>query len=192
MSPEQGKTQAYDDFEMETYKLTDKALGIARWHMDVVDGDTANPANVYRWSPEFRNMLGFAHERDFPDMLDSWSGRLHPQDSERVLSAFRAHVGDRTGKTPYNLEYRLMTKSGAYRHFRAVGLAMRDAAGVALRVAGAMEDITDRVMQQESLERILDAMDSYVYITEIETDELLFANRKMAADFGLDVSAKGD
>ncbi len=187
-----GNCAAFDKYELKQYRLTDDELGIARWHMIVTDGDTANPNNVFRWSVEFRHMLGYVDESDFPDVLSSWSESLHPEDKERVLSAFRVHVGDSTGATPYNLEYRLRTKAGEYRHFRAVGFTLRDDSGAAIRVSGALEDITERVRQQETLEHILDAMDIYIHITDTETDELMFANRKMAEDFGFDDNAQGN
>ena len=97
-------------------------------------------------------MLGFSDERDFPNILSSWSDRLHPEDKERTLSAFAAHLGDRSGRTPYDLTYRLMLKNGEYRYFHAFGATMRDSKGVALRVAGALEDVTEKTQMQERLE----------------------------------------
>ncbi|HWT92026.1 MAG TPA: hypothetical protein VN238_03450, partial [Solirubrobacteraceae bacterium] len=55
------------------FELVLKASGMALWDMDVIAGDPVNPDNAFRWSPEFRAMLGFTDERDFPDKLDSWA-----------------------------------------------------------------------------------------------------------------------
>ncbi|MDR0444188.1 MAG: PAS domain-containing protein, partial [Treponema sp.] len=149
------KTKAINDYgasleyDLMKYKLTSEALGIALWDMDVVEGDPVNPNNKFTWSHEFRQMLGFSDEADFPNILSSWSGRLHPEDQKRTLDAFEAHMTDRTGKIPYDLEYRLMLKNGEYRHFRAFGTTMRDSNGTPLRVAGALQDIHDKKMQNE-------------------------------------------
>ena len=139
------------EYELMKYKLTSDALGIALWDMDVVSGDPVNPGNRFTWSDEFRFMLGFSDENDFPNLLHSWSDLLHPEDREETLKAFAAHINDHTGKTPYNIEYRLRVKNGEYRHFHAFGNTLRDAAGVPLRVAGALMDITEK--KQEALIR---------------------------------------
>ena len=140
------------EYNLMKYRLASDALGVALWDMNVVDGDPINPNNTFIWSHEFRQMLGFSNDRDFPDKLSSWSDRLHPEDKERTLNAFAAHLTDRSGRTPYDLNYRLMLKNGHYRFFRAFGATLRDKSGVPLRVAGALEDITDKHKMQEQLE----------------------------------------
>ena len=67
------------------YKLANDALHIALWDMYVVNGDPVNPKNSFTWSDEFRHMLGFTDEKDFPNILSSWSDRLHPEDKERKI-----------------------------------------------------------------------------------------------------------
>ena len=140
------------EYNLMKYKLTSDALGVALWDMDVVGGDPVNPKNKFTWSQEFRHMLGFTNEQDFPNITSSWSDRLHPDDVERTLNAFAAHLNDHSGRTPYDLTYRLMIKSGEYRSFHAFGTTSRDGRGVPLRVAGALEDITDKQQMQETLE----------------------------------------
>ena len=140
------------EYNLMKYKLTSDALGVALWDMDVVDGDPVNPNNKFTWSQEFRHMLGFNDEMDFPNITSSWSDRLHPDDKDRTLSAFAAHLNDRSGRTPYDLVYRCMLKNGEYHSFRAFGTTLRDNRGIPLRVAGALEDITDKSRMQQQLE----------------------------------------
>jgi len=140
------------EYNLMKYKLTSDALGVALWDMDVVGGDPVNPKNSFTWSQEFRKMLGFSDEREFPNITSSWSDRLHPDDKERTINAFAKHLLDKTGRTPYDLTYRLKMKSGEYRHFHAFGATMRDSNGIPLRVAGALEDITEKKLMQEELE----------------------------------------
>jgi PAS domain-containing protein len=49
---------------------------------------------------------------------------------------------DRTGKTPYDLQYRLLRKNGKYGHYHASGATLRNDEGVALRVVGSLRDIS--------------------------------------------------
>ncbi|MCL1889993.1 MAG: PAS domain-containing protein, partial [Desulfovibrionaceae bacterium] len=144
------------EYDLMKYKLANDALGIALWDMDVVSTDPVNPNNRFTWSQEFRHMLGFSGKHDFPDILSSWSDRLHPEDKKETLEAFAAHLDDCTGKTPYNLEYRLMLKNGDYRYFHAFGTTLRDNRGVPLRVAGALMDIDNKKQTQHQLMIISD------------------------------------
>jgi len=147
-----GNYRSSMDYDLMKYRLTSNALGVALWDMDVVGGDPVNPKNKFTWSQEFRHMLGFSDERDFPNVTSSWSDRLHPEDKDRTLNAFAAHLNDHSGRTPYDVKYRLLTKHGEYRSFHAFGATMRDSGGVPLRVAGALEDITEKSKMQEELE----------------------------------------
>ncbi|WP_327008035.1 methyl-accepting chemotaxis protein [Dactylosporangium sp. NBC_01737] len=126
---------------VERFELMTDAAGIGLWDMDVVADDPVNPNNTFNWSQEFRHMLGFTDERDFPNILSSWASRLHADDVDRVVTAFMNHLNDRTGRIPYDIEYRLALKDGTYRWFRATGATKRDRTGVPLRVAGALFDI---------------------------------------------------
>ncbi len=137
--------------------LINLASGVALWDMSVIAGDPINPQNEFWWSQQFRQMLGFRDASDFPDVLDSWASRLHPDDKERILTAFGGHLNDHSGKTPYDVEYRLQLKSGEYRWFRATGATKRDAHGVPLRVAGALKDIHDEKETVIALERLISA-----------------------------------
>lgn len=135
------------------FALVSQAASEGLWDMSVEAGDALNPNNVFWWSGQFRALLGFRDERDFPDVLGSWSSRLHPEDKDRTLNAFAAHLGDRSGRTPYDIEYRLQHRDGSYRWFRARGATLRDPQGVPLRVAGSLVDIHDHKQQQAQLAR---------------------------------------
>ena len=187
------------EYDLMKYKLANNALNIALWDMDVVSGDPVNPDNKFTWSHEFRRMLGFTNESDFPNMLHSWSSRLHPEDKEKTLGIFAAHINDRTGNTPYDIEYRLMLKNGNYQYFHAFGATLRDSGGVPLRVAGAIMDITEKKQMEEKLQKtlyesikirdimtsVLNKSDAMIYVTDLETDEILFISDYMKRQFGI-------
>lgn len=97
------------------YDLVNRALVEAPWDMTVVAGDVVNPNNEFWWSPQFRRELGFKDEQDFPNVFSSWSSRLHPEDHDRTINEFARHMNDYSGRTPYDLDYRLQRKDGEYR-----------------------------------------------------------------------------
>jgi len=130
-----------------------KATKIALWNMEVVFGDPVNPNNNIVWTDEFRKLMGYENEEDFPNVLNSWSDRLHPDDKERALTAFASHMLDKTGQTPFDIEYQLLKKNGEYSYYRATGECIRDEEGVALHVAGALMDITEAKEMLTTIER---------------------------------------
>ncbi|MFB0829788.1 methyl-accepting chemotaxis protein [Brevibacillus laterosporus] len=140
-------------------ELVTEAIEVGLWDMNVVAGDPVNPQNTFTWTNEFRKMLGYRDETDFPNVLHSWASKLHPDDHDEVLEAFEKHLLDHSGKTPYDVEYRLLLKNGEYRWFRATGATVRDANGVPLRVAGALFDIHDKKMKEQELESLVERYD---------------------------------
>jgi PAS domain-containing protein len=123
------------------FEISREMLHDGLWDIKVVAGDPANPKNAIWWSSQMRRLLGHTTSEEFPNTLDAWSSRLHPADSQRAIGAFIAHVNDRTGQTPFDVDYRLRHKSGEYRWFRGRGQTRRATDGSPQRVVGAITDI---------------------------------------------------
>jgi PAS domain S-box-containing protein len=100
-------------------------------------------------SPRYKNLLGFEDD-EFPNRLEEWHKRLHPEDRERVAAALEAHLD---GRTPhYESEHRLLHTDGSYRWVRSRGVAVRDeASGKPYRMVGSHEDITARKQAEDAL-----------------------------------------
>ncbi len=137
------------EYTINRYELIDSILTEGSWNMRIISDDPVNPDNEFWWSNQFRKLLGFKDTNDFPNVLSSWANRLHPEDKNKTLEAFNAHLMDYSGNTPFNLEYRLAKKDGTYRWFKAVGETLRKKDGSPILVAGAIEDIT---LQKEKIE----------------------------------------
>ena len=136
-------TLLMNELQLERLRVVVNASKLGLWEVTVAHDEPADPANAYMWSDEFRHMLGFSDETEFPNKLDSWSARLHPDDREKVITAYKNHIIDKTGNTPYDSEYRLQKKNGEYAYFHTAGETARDENGNALRVIGALKDITE-------------------------------------------------
>ena len=134
------------------FEMVSQGSSEGLWDMEVVAGDPVNPRNAFWWSDQFRALLGFRDESDFPSELGSWAKRLHPEDSAWVLDAFAAHMKDRSGQTPFDVQYRIALKSGEYRWMRATGATQRDERGVPLRVAGSLRDIHEQRLRDQELD----------------------------------------
>jgi len=154
------------------FELSREMLSDGLWDMEIIDGDPLNPRNPLWWSPQFRHMLGFDDGEDFPNVLDSWASRIHPDDKPSVIELFAAHLGDRSGKTPFEATYRIKLKNGEYRWFRSLGQTRRTPDGTPMRVVGALVDIhlehlekqlrDEQEQQRQSLEQNLQKLTEIV------------------------------
>ena len=92
------------------------------------------------FSSRFNELLGYKKD-ELPGTSEAFMSRLHPDDRETSSVVFESNV--KTG-VPIDIEVRLRTKKGEYRWFRIRGQSVRNAQGRAVRMAGAITDITDR------------------------------------------------
>ncbi len=123
-----------------TIRVMHEALGSGMWGMEF--DDNGKMVSV-EWSPEFRRMIGYTDENDFPNKLESWSNLLHPDDRTAVLQEYNDTINDYSGHKNYDVEYRLKVKSGEWRWFHAIGRLLRRDNGVPLSYVGMFVDITD-------------------------------------------------
>jgi PAS domain S-box-containing protein len=135
------------------FELSLEMLSDGLWDVEIVEGDPVNPANPFWWSNQFRRLLGFETLEEFPDVMESWSSRLHPEEKNHVIDTFLRHLSDYSGNTPYDIEYRLRCKNDQYRWYRARGQTRRDSNGTPLRAVGALTDI-ESIKQEEQLRQI--------------------------------------
>ncbi len=114
------------------------------WEWDIA-------SHTVQYSDRFAELLGYAPD-EVPGTLDFFRGVLHPDDAETTWAAVDRHL---QGRTPYEVECRLRSKWGEYRWFQARGQAQWDAAGKPVRMAGSIQDITDRKRAEEAREERL-------------------------------------
>ncbi|MGP9822574.1 methyl-accepting chemotaxis protein [Salinarimonas sp. NSM] len=140
---------------VERSRLTERHAGVGLWDAAIHGGDPMHPQSRWRWSPEFRRLVGFAPDdvAAFPDVVGSWADRLHPEDAAATFGAFKASLEDHTDRTKYDVLYRLRTKDGSYRWFRAVGGIARDRKGVAARACGTLIDVHEQIIAAKESER---------------------------------------
>ena len=147
----QERLEALEALEHETtaLKLVHEILRSGMWTMEF---DPQGQMVSVFWSQQFRAMIGYHDEQDFPNVLSSWSDLLHPEDRDRVLKQYYATIDDYTGKSLYDAEYRLLTKDRGYRWFRATGKLSRREDGTPITYVGMFVDITTRKETAEKLE----------------------------------------
>ncbi len=174
------------------FDLANQATNEGLWEIGLVNGDLNHPDNPVWWSPKFRELLGFRTVAEFPDRLESWSDRIHPDDAEWVTAALLAHIQDPTGQTPYDVEYRMFTRSGECRWYRDIGVTIHDKNGVPLKAVGTFRDITDRKQVEEELRRqkhlfksVLDNIPHRIWLKDHQGQHVV-VNQAFADSIGLD------
>jgi diguanylate cyclase (GGDEF)-like protein/PAS domain S-box-containing protein len=97
-------------------------------------------ANVVHFSPRWKAMLGY-EEGEMGDKPEEWFDRIHDADRDRVKEEIAAH---QKGLTPhFESEHRVLHKEGSFRWMLSRGVAVHDASGNVLRMAGSQTDITE-------------------------------------------------
>jgi PAS domain-containing protein len=159
------------DDRLARFELARDLLHDGVWDLTVQPNDPLNPRNPFWWSQAFRRQLGFETIEEFPDVTESWSSRLHPDDKQQVLDALLAHMNDRSGKTPFDVRYRLRVKSGVYHWFNARAQTKRAPDGSPLRVVGVLVNVNasiDEAALRESQQRQQDELaETLASVTEI-------------------------
>lgn len=137
----------------ERSQLLDEACGVGLWEAVLHKGDALHPESKWTWSTEFRRLIGYEDERDFPNVVNSWSDKLHPDDVAGTFAAFGKHLEDKTGRSRYNIVYRLKMRDGSYRWFRATGGCAHQADGTTIRACGSLTEINEQVLAQHEASR---------------------------------------
>ena len=109
------------------------------WEIDLI-------TNVSWYGLGFADLLGYSAE-ELTSSREHFETLIHPQDRERVKASLENHLEQRA---VYDLEFRVRHKAGHYEWIRARGQAERAADGTPLRLAGAMQLITERKLAEQA------------------------------------------
>jgi diguanylate cyclase (GGDEF)-like protein/PAS domain S-box-containing protein len=124
----------------ERFKLAVSGTNDGVWDWNMLTDE------VY-YSPRFRQLLGFGPDETISSITELIS-RLHPEDQTHAQAVLQSHL--KSG-TPFDVELRLLTKAEIYKWFRARGQSVRRPDGKAIRLAGAIADITDKKLADAQL-----------------------------------------
>ena len=87
-----------------------------------------------------------------------WSSQIHAEDRARVQASIRSVI--ESGGSLWSSEYRLRRRDGSYAYVFDRGYVVRDAEGKAVRLTGAMMDLSDRKRNEKDLEAAKEAAEA--------------------------------
>lgn len=125
----------------ERFKLAVEGSTDGLWDWDI-------QTNKVFYASRFKELLGL-HGDEMSDDFSEFETRLHPEDHDLVQAAIKGHLALHE---PYDVQYRLRLKNGAYRWFRARGQAIWNEQGQATRMAGSITDIHNQKLAEDALE----------------------------------------
>ena len=106
-----------------------RAMGAAVWEIDV-------RSDVMSASARWAEILGYEPGR-FALTAEMHRALLHPDDSPRVVEAFRAHL---SSPAPLDIEYRMQRRQGGYAWVHVRGRLQDDRR----KIIGTAVDVTER------------------------------------------------
>ena len=147
-------------------RITDERFRfVARATTDVIwDWDIGTNALV--WNDSVETVFGHKQNEIYPE-IEWLHDHIHPEDRERVISGIRGVLDH--GGTAWNDQYRYRRGDGSYVNVMDRGYIARDNSGVALRMIGAMTDITERSRSEAAIRfqaQLLNAVQQAVVATD--------------------------
>ncbi len=130
----------------ERYRLAARATNDAIWDWNL-------HTDHIRWNDAVRTLFGYAPEEVGPSGK-WWTSRIHPDDRERIKTSIHAAIDGATEN--WTEEYRFLRADGSHADILDRGYVLRDEGGKAVRMIGAMLDITERKKAEEH-QRLLTA-----------------------------------
>jgi two-component system, cell cycle sensor histidine kinase and response regulator CckA len=127
----------------ERLRLAHKATRDVVWDWDIVN-------DAQMWNEAGSVVFGWTDIVAHPQTAGWWAEKIHPEDRDRVDKSFFSVV-DNPAEDYWHDEYRFLKADGTYAHVIDRGYVLRDDQGKALRMIGAMLDITDRKRAEEAL-----------------------------------------
>jgi PAS domain S-box-containing protein len=125
----------------ERFQLVSKATEDAIWDWDVV-------ANTLSFNDSLGTLFGY-RTGEFEPSMKFWINGIHPEDHDEVLASVERFFA--CSEESWSSEYRFRCADGSYAFVYDRGYVVRDVEGKALRMVGAMMNITPLKQVQEDL-----------------------------------------
>jgi len=152
----------------ERFKFVAKATNDVIWDWDL-------RTNSLVWNDSVETVFGHKQNRIYPE-IQWWHDHLHPQDRDRVIAGIQAVIDG--GGSSWNDQYRYRRGDETYANVMDRGYIARDNTGEAVRMIGAMTDVTERSRSEAAIRfqaQLLNAVQQAVVATDPE-GQVIFWN----------------
>lgn len=166
----------------QRFEYVQQATFDAIWDWDL-------SSNILYWGNGFEQLFGYeVHQEN--EVLGGAYEHIHPDDRDAVVESINAAIKNPEVQN-WQKEYRYQKADGTYANVIDRGIIIRNKKGIAVRMIGAMSDISQlkhtekKLAEERNLLRILvDSLPDYVYVKDKDTRHLL-NNKKMLELLGV-------
>jgi PAS domain S-box-containing protein len=156
-----------NEFELHDWKtrneLVSESAGLLIYDYDIATGEII-------WSGNTVQLVGFTSFE--MGRIELWEQLIHPEDRQE---AYRLLEKSRDELKPYNVYYRFRCKNKGYCYMHDRGLFVTNSDGVAVRMLGIMNDVSERVsaertikQSEKSYRELFNSVGEAIYIQKID------------------------
>ncbi|RYZ79120.1 MAG: PAS domain S-box protein, partial [Proteobacteria bacterium] len=145
----------------ERYDIVAKATSDTIWDWNIID-------DTFEWNKGIQGVFGYKRA-EVGNTSRWWFDRIHPEDSIKMSVKLYSFLEQKTEK--WQDEYRFACADGSYKYVYDRAFLVKDASGKAIRMIGAMQDVTRQKQEEQRLkllETVITQMKDSVIITESE------------------------
>lgn len=161
------KYKAQKDLEEsnERYRYTTMATSDAIWDWDL-------RTNTFYWGEGINTLFGYQYLYETIHSAKTWYNLIHSQDHEIVSNSLLEVI--RSQDVSWKIEHRLIKNNGTIAFVNQSAAIIRDADGTAIRMVGAIQDISERKIKEQQLkllESVITNTKDAILITEAEPSQ---------------------
>ncbi|MFO8082904.1 MAG: PocR ligand-binding domain-containing protein [Desulfobacterales bacterium] len=138
----------------ERLRLARMATNDVIWDWDIIN-------DSQQWNESGEGVFGWTDIEKYPQPPAWWVKRVHPEDRQRIEEGFFAVV-DNPARNRWQDEFRFQRADGSYAQVLDRGYVMRNSQGRAIRMIGAMLDVTERIEAEEQLKKLNETLEQQV------------------------------
>lgn len=129
--------------------LATKAGGVGVWDYDLL-------INNLEWDDQMFALYNI-DKHSFTGAYEAWRAGIHPDDLAQAEKDIQMAT---SGEKEFDTEFRIVWPDGSIHNIKALGIVIRDDAGLALRMIGTNWDITEKKKIEENLQKSVKAAEA--------------------------------
>lgn len=153
----------------EKYDIVAKATSDTIWDWKIQE-------DSFSWNKGIESVFGYKEE-EVDDNSNWWFDKIHPEDSIKMSIRLYSFIEQKTEN--WQDQYRFRCADNSYKYVLDKGFLLKDATGKAVRMIGAIQDITKQKEEEQRLkllETVITQSKDSIIITEADSSDAKIPN----------------